>query len=185
MKPESMPEPLEGCAAFQWQLSELADQSRPMPDEVRAHLATCEDCAHFARLWLDNIEEPVAALQRPPAKASPELHRKITRSLAEAMPGAAVRSAPFPASKWDWRDALLKAAAVAAVAAFSFWLLQPKIADPPKPSVAGAVTTQALVHTVAAAEQPLVRERQALCRAAVEGGVHLRETLHDSLGFFE
>jgi hypothetical protein len=183
---------LEGCAAIQWQLSELADREGVeagdasfLPAELHLHLDTCEECAHFARLWLEGAGEPLAALKEQPAAPSLRLGNAIKQQLDAGVSGNVLVDVPFRTRNAVWLDLLSKIAATVAIGAFAFWLLKPSIVHQSSKHTAEAPASKALVQTFSAVERPMMHEREALRHAAIQGGDALRKTIHTSLVIFE
>ena len=182
----------EGCEALQWQLSELADQPAGLshiPDDLQRHLDTCEECARFARLWLEGEGEVVSALKAPAAAPPAGLRSAIQQQLVSAS-GTSNEIAVFPNLPGNsaWRGPLFKAAAAVTFGAFAFWLLKPGIVHQHArhaPQVAMAAPSQAIVHSMAAVERPMEKERDALRSVALRGKDNLRDTIHSSLAIFQ
>ncbi len=177
----------QSCDAIQMELSDFADQSPApaLPPEIREHLAHCAHCAHFARLWLNRAAAPIAALQVGPAPVSPTLRDNILSRAGEASATNVVPASQFRAWRGLGREMLAKAAALVALAAFSYWLLQPHYVEPPPKTSAAALAPRALAQSIAAAEAPMARERDALRLDAMHGRDQLRQAIRSSFFLVE
>ena len=173
--------PAGSCDAVQWEISQALDERRPFSTAAREHLPTCPHCAAFAEAWgaeggLVSLLDPAPALD--PATAQ----RMMQASLAADAPAETVRPARATSAP------LLRWAAVLALGALGWWLLDPKVAPPPSGPVArnaAASPTVAMSRQMARLEQPLVREQAALQGAAVDGLARVREVLDWSSGVLQ
>lgn len=193
MNSDLIPTSRESCEAIQYALSEGADEGRPIPADIREHLQTCPECARFARLWVDHDEEGFRDLAAPIATSvAAELRQQILAHVAET---AAQKPAPipFPAPtavpprKPAWMDAVSKIAAAVAIIGFAYWMLDPKaahhsVAEHHQPATLGS---KQLDSAVAAVEQPMNRERDALRNAVTSGGSQIRNAVQSSLAIFQ
>ena len=162
MKQDPFLPALEGCEDFQFQLSDLADAGAAPTPELQAHLRTCPACARFAETWLPG---PPAALARPIGSLPGDgLRARILD--AAAAPVAVPFPVPAAGGRQPWVTWLGRIAAAAAVAGFSYWLLNPATTQPRKRPTATPTLSQGL----SAMENRSKREQQAVQTALVDGG---------------
>ena len=166
------------CDAFQWEISQALDERREVSPAARAHLRSCPHCAAFADSWSD---EGVDAnrLSEAPAIDPAVTGRIVQASLAADVP-ARVERAPRRSGGW-----LFRVAAVLALGALGWWLMDPRTIAPPPSKVAStaggkAMPVVAISRQMARLEEPLAREQSALHGAAVTGFARLREVLDKS-----
>jgi hypothetical protein len=176
-------QPLAGCAGIQSRLSELSDEGGRLPAEMREHLDSCEECAHFARLWVERAGEPIEDLMTEPEPISRELRERILSGIHAAEAGKVIRGVSF-GGRWPAVPRMLpQIAAIAAIGAFAFWLLKPNFAQRPKP--AARLEAKVLEQAVAVLEKPMTHEQEALRQAAIAGGMELHDTIRDSMAIFQ
>ena len=158
------------CEAHQWEASQALDERRTPSAETTRHLATCAECARFARLWRDG-----AGLAAAPAE-QPALTQRVVDALRHEEPAPA-----------KFRVPLARVAAVLALAALGWWLLDPRVSPPPakaghgSAAVAGA-PAQALARQIARVEEPFGREKVALHTAMIGGVQQVRDAFTWSAG---
>jgi hypothetical protein len=176
-------QPLAGCAGIQTRLSELSDEGGRLPADVREHLDSCEECAHFARLWVERAAEPIEDLMNEPEPISPELRERVLSGVHAAAARKVIRGVSFGERWAAVRRILPRIAAMAAIGAFAFWLLKPNFTQHPKP--AARLEAKVLAQAVAVMEKPMTHEQEALRQAAIAGGMQLHDTIRDSMAIFQ
>ncbi len=168
----------EGCEAMQMRISEAADEGHSLPDAIETHLQTCPACARFARLWLEPGAAPVRELAEPVSvSVNADLRVRVLASVAHDHSRNAVVSFPAQSLPRPWWRNLGKLAAVLAVGALAWWMLNPKIVEKSDHETVASFSSNSLFHTVALAEKPMHHEKEALHRAALRGGKRLHETV--------
>jgi hypothetical protein len=166
------------CDAFQWEISQALDESRLFSSAVREHLQTCPHCAAFAESW------SVEGVGSSPLSRAPELDSALSSRLVQAalMADVPARVERAPRRSGGW---LFRVAAVLALGALGWWLMDPRTIAPPPSKVASTtggktIPVVAMSRQMARLEQPLGREQAALHGAAVTGFARLREVLDKS-----
>ncbi len=161
------------CEAFQWEISQALDERRTFSTTARAHLSGCAQCAAFAEAWGDE-SGLTGLLAQAPAHDPAVTERLIQAALLAEAPATFVR--PRRAATAPW----LRWAAVLALGAIGWWLLDPQVAPTPTTITTashGDSPALAMNRQMARLEQPLAREQAALQGAAADGFAHVRQVL--------
>lgn len=177
MNPDADSPTLEGCEAFQRQISDAADADAPLPPEIQAHLRSCADCAGFAETWFPKVP---SALDRPIAVSENERLRQRILDAAEPevipFPGAADRRTAWTA--WAGRIA-----AGLALTGLAWWLLDPTHSQVKTPN--NAATERTLAQSLAHTEYRMKHEQEILQTALADGGQRVRGDVEWTLSALE
>jgi hypothetical protein len=161
------------CEAMQWEISQALDERRPLPENASLHIASCPECAHFARLWRDG-GGPAAALGREPVFDPALCQRVLDRTLRGGVSAPRIATLSTHLTRW---------AAVGAFAALSWWLLDPREGSPrvrraPRPEAPRLASPSiSLDRQLARIEQRGDREKEVLRNAMIDGTARFRDVL--------